>query len=116
MVDMEHQFKKIDILKNKMRIANKVKNSDSEKIHFRGSIKWIRVDTFGSYKYKESYDEDVPFKTVYLLKDKGFIPTDITLERLNAKVGDISKEKIDNLKTQLEFIPLEFRWFYEQLF
>lgn len=116
LVDMEHQFKKVDILKNKLRIVNKVKNTEGEKINFRDNIKWIRVDTFGSYKYKESYDEDVPFKTVNLLKDKGFIPTEVILERLNEKIGDISKEKIDNLKAQLAFVPLEFQWFYEQLF
>lgn len=98
LVDMEHQFKKVDILKNKLRIVNKVKITEGEKINFWDNIKWIRVDTFWSYKYKESYDEDVPFKTVNLLKVKGFIPTDVTLERLNEKVGDISKEKIDNLK------------------
>lgn len=116
LVDMEHQFKKVDILKHKLRIVNKVKNTDGEKINFRDNIRWIRVDTFGSYKYKDSYDEDVPFKTVHLLKDKGFVPTEVTLEILNEKVGDISKEKIDNLKTQLAFVPLEFKWFYEQLF
>jgi len=116
LVDMEHQFKKVDILKNKMRLVNKVKNSDGEKINFRDNIKWIRVDMFGSYKYKESYSDDIPFKTVNLIKDKGFMPTNISLERLNAKIGEISKEKIDNLKTQLEFVPLEFQWFYEQLF
>jgi len=34
LVDMEHQFKKVDILKNKLRIVNKVKITEGEKINF----------------------------------------------------------------------------------
>lgn len=45
-------------------------------MYFRDNIKWIRISKFGIYQYKESFDENAPFKTVNILKDK-LIPSTI---------------------------------------
>lgn len=71
-----------------MRIVNKVKTLRMKK-DFRNNIKWIRANIFESCKYKDSYDEDVPFKTVNILKYKDYMHTEITVERLNEKIENI---------------------------
>lgn len=37
-----------------------------------------------------------------------------TLERLTNKTEKISKEKIDNIRTQVQFVPDAYKLFYEQ--
>lgn len=88
--DMKHHFQNIEILPSKLRLVNKKKNIDGEKVYFRDNIKWIRTSKFGSYQYKESHDETVPFKTVHILKDKPNNTNNYTLERLTENTGNIS--------------------------
>ncbi|KAL4120051.1 hypothetical protein QTP88_012796 [Uroleucon formosanum] len=76
-------------------------------------IKWIQTSKFGSYRYTESHDETVPFKTVHILKDKTNNANNYTLERLTDSTGNISKEKLDNIRTQVQFVPDEFNYLVE---
>ncbi|CAG9772086.1 unnamed protein product [Ceutorhynchus assimilis] len=89
-------------------------------IPFRDGIKWIRVVEFGSYLYKESYDEYVPFKKVSLFKNNSppanyVPPTDIEFPRIGHKRGNISEKKIANIREQMPFILEEHRGFYENI-
>jgi len=53
---------------------------------------------------------------VHILKDKTNNANNYTLERLTDSTGNISKEKLDNIRKQVQFVPDEFKWFYEQYF
>lgn len=41
------------------RFNNRV-NSEGEKVKFRDAVRWIRVTEFGSYQYRESFEEKLP--------------------------------------------------------
>lgn len=66
--NMENHFKDIDELQLKLHLYNRKKNVLNEKVNFRDEIKWIQVDSFGSYLYEETLDELTPFLKVDLLK------------------------------------------------
>ena len=96
---------------------NRKKDELNEQVKFRDGVKWIRVEEYGSYLYKESYDESVPFKKVDIIKNKrGGVPNISHIERHNGKYGTISKEKLNDLSKLVEFVKREYRYFYEQLF
>ncbi|XP_074039492.1 LOW QUALITY PROTEIN: uncharacterized protein [Leptinotarsa decemlineata] len=117
--DMEQYFRDVDSLPNKMGLVNKKKNLLNEKVPFRGGIKWIRIEEFGSYLYKESYDEYKPFKKVSLSKNNppknNSPPTEFEFTRIHNKTGNISEQKIQNIREQLPFISEEHRGFYENI-
>lgn len=117
--DMAQYFRDVDNLPNKLGLVNKKKNLLNEKVPFRDGIKWIRIEEFGSYLYKESYDEYTPFKKVSLFKNNPpedySPPTDIEFTRIYHKTGNISQPKIDNIREQLPFIEEEHRGFYENI-
>lgn len=46
---MEHQFYNFEALSTSLGIINRKKNTLGEVVRFRDGIKWIRVETFGSY-------------------------------------------------------------------
>lgn len=43
------------------------------------------------------------------------LPKDFSIPRLFRNSGSLSKEKVQNLKEQLCFVPDEHKWFYEQV-
>lgn len=96
--DMEQYFRDTDGLPNKMGLVHKKKNLLNEKVPFRDGIKWIRIEEFGSYLYKESYDEYTPYKKVSLFKNppaQNYVPpTDIEFTRIHHKTGIISEKKL----------------------
>lgn len=101
-------------------MIHRKKNVLNEKVLFRDGIKWIRVVEFGSYLYKESYDEYVPFKEVSLYKNsvppENYVPPkDINFPRICHKTGTISEKKIANIREQMPFILEEHRGFYENI-
>ena len=49
-----------------MNFSNKQLKTDAEKICFRDGIRWIRVKTVGEYDYKNSFNDDKPWKTVII--------------------------------------------------
>lgn len=117
-VNMENYFFAFDELPAKLHIWNKKSNALNEKVYFRDNIKWVRVDEFGSYLYKENLDEMSPFHKVDLLKKESRIVTkedNIKAERIKEKRGAITVEKLSNLREQLVFIKEEYKWFYERI-
>ncbi|KAK4879164.1 hypothetical protein RN001_007310 [Aquatica leii] len=85
-------------------------------LYFRDGIKWIRVDSYGSYLFKESFDYCTSFKQVNIhknLKKPSSLSEDFNIPRLFRKTGALSREKIKNLKEQLCFIPKQHKWFYD---
>jgi hypothetical protein len=90
------------------------------------------VDEYGSYLFKETYDEYTPFRKVSLLKQdkkdtnsksKKKVPQKMTtsssktvcIKRKEKPYGNVTKEKINNLKAQLKYVKEEHRWFYEKV-
>jgi len=112
--DMKHHLKNIENIAIKLRLTNKKKNCEGEKVCFRDGIKWLRVTTVGMYQYKEDLNEETPFLTVNIFKGKTNTPKECTLTE-HIKPTTISNEKIENLKSQLQLVPEEYKWFYEQL-
>lgn len=106
-------FYKLDYMM--MRLYDKQKKDENkQKVNFRDGIKWIRVEEFGSYLYKEGYDEMMPFRKVNILKKGGQVE-DFEVERVQGKYGTITKEKKANIKEQLQFVRLEYRYYYENI-
>nr|CAI5842963.1 unnamed protein product [Callosobruchus analis] len=69
-IDMAQHFRTISDLPQKLRVINRKKDELNKPVRFRDGIKWIRVEECGSYLYKESYDETVPFRKVNILQNK----------------------------------------------
>lgn len=63
------------------------------------------------YLYKTKYDPNTPFLEVSLLKKINVMPT-VFMACDNNHKGKISKEKIADIKTQLEYIEQESQWYY----
>ncbi|KAL4713396.1 hypothetical protein ACJJTC_010381 [Scirpophaga incertulas] len=113
-IDMTDHFRKIDDLQNKLHLINRKKDVNKDKVSFRDGIRWIRVEEYGSYLYKESYDEYTPFKKVDILK-KNIASENFDIERIGRKYGTVSSEKKANIKDQLPFIKPEYRYYYETI-
>ena len=45
-------------------------DTDSEKVRFCDSVRWVRVDTFGCYHYRQSRNDNEPWKSVSLSNKK----------------------------------------------
>ena len=117
-LNMEHHFRNTEDLPKKMKLFNRKKDLSNEKVRFRDGIKWLRVETYGSYLFKESFDYYTPFKEVSILKypkNKSSLPEEFNIPRLCRKTGSLSMEKIENLKEQLCFVPEQHKWFYEDV-
>nr|CAH7728830.1 unnamed protein product [Callosobruchus chinensis] len=115
---MENNFLAFNDLSAKLHIFNKKTNELKEKVNFRDNVKWVRVDEFGSYLYKESLDEMLPFHKVDLLKKGSRIGTkndNIKVERIVGKKGGLTTEKLSNLREQMMYIKEPYEWFYKQI-
>ncbi|KAJ8728609.1 hypothetical protein PYW07_006305 [Mythimna separata] len=69
-IDMTDHFRSINDLQKKLNLTNRKVDENKQKVNFRDGIKWIRVEEFGDYLYKENYDEMMPFRKVDILKKK----------------------------------------------
>lgn len=72
--DMTNHFRNINMLQTQLKVIKKKKNLLNEKVPFRDGIKWVRVEEFGSYLYKENYDPFTPFKKVSILHNENIKP------------------------------------------
>lgn len=115
--DMTNHFRDIHHLLMQLKLTQKRKNDLNEKVAFRDNVKWIRVDEFGSYLYKDNYDPYTPFKRVSILQNKQRRPLaeQVNFKRINNKTGDLSEKKKENLREQIKYVQEEFRWFYEEV-
>ncbi|KAG8313816.1 hypothetical protein J6590_106816, partial [Homalodisca vitripennis] len=79
-------------------------------------IKWFRIDTYGYYMFKECYDYNMSFTQVNINRsiknDETPNLENLVLERDLNKKNPVTREKIDNLREQLKYIPEEHQWFY----
>lgn len=67
--------------------------------------------------YKESYDYNTPFKQVdinKILKETPLLEN-LVIESEPNKRNPVKKEKIDNLRDQLKYIPEQYQWFYRNI-
>lgn len=61
---MEPHFRVFSDLPNQLQVVNRKINNLNEKVQFRDAVKWIKVERFGYYLYKDSYEEEAPLKEV----------------------------------------------------
>lgn len=117
-INMENYFYNFDELPLKLRLVNRKTNMLKEKLNFRDNVKWIKVDEFGSFWYKNNLDEFSPFHKVELFKTgvKTLTRADeIKLHRFSEKRGGLTSEKQNNLRAQLQYIKDEYKWYYEKI-
>lgn len=116
-VNMEHHFKLIPEIATKLYLINKKKNTLEEKISLRDNVKWIRVEEYGSYYYKDTLDENTPFLKVDIMKSRHrkLEKEDFKLELIRNKNNALSAEKNSNLKEQLQYIDDEYKYFYQKV-
>lgn len=114
-IDMTGKFYDISGLVAGLRLYNNKRNDLNEHVQFRDNIRWIRVEKFGYYLYKDCLDENAPFKRVNIAQS-GNEPIDFELEKKPSEPMPIDKMKIDNLKEQLKFIEPQYQSFYKQIF
>ncbi|GBN49934.1 hypothetical protein AVEN_261383-1 [Araneus ventricosus] len=118
--DMTAHIRNFKDLHNKLQLTNRKRNFLNEKVAFRDSVKWIRVEEFGSYLYKYCYDPYTPFKKVDLRKHirgvkQRFKIGDFELKRTTDAGAKLTAEKIENIEQQLLFIKKEYDFFYESV-
>ncbi|CAH1114772.1 unnamed protein product [Psylliodes chrysocephalus] len=113
-IDMSNHFR---VTERDMKLYNRKKDLLKEKVRFRDGIKWFRVEHYGSYMFKECYDYHTPFKKVSVTQVMNVIPhiDNIVIVRNPNRKNVVSKEKIENLKEQLQFVPDEHQWFYRNI-
>lgn len=111
---MSEHFRHINDIQERLQLINRKKDVVKEKVYFRDGIRWIRVEEYGYYSFKETYDEMTPFKKVNIMK-KSSRPEKFDVGRVGRKYGTISQEKKANLKEQVKFVKPEYRYFYESI-
>lgn len=113
-VDMTDKFYNIGDLASGLGLYNNKRNDLNEPIKFRDGIRWIRVEKFGYYLYKESLDESTPFKRANITQT-GNEPVDFELEKKDKAKIQLDELKVGNLRDQIKFIPQQYHWFYNQI-
>lgn len=115
-IDMKEHLYDVESVQKDLKLINRTKNTLGHKVEFRDEVKWIKIDTFGSYMYKKCYDPNTPFMLVDISR-KGTIirPETVEIQRLSGLRGEVSEEKKGDIRKQLAFIPMEKRFFYERI-
>lgn len=115
-IEMEGKFCDVVHLPLQLQLFKNKKNELGDLVNFRKGIKWLRVEQYGSYLYKESYDQNMPFKRVIISKcNSSFALNDITLNPAPDRKIALPAEKVDNLKKQMLYIPIQHHWFYNNI-
>ncbi|GBN58094.1 hypothetical protein AVEN_39295-1 [Araneus ventricosus] len=84
--DMTPYSRDFKDLHNKLQLTNRERNVPNKKVAYQDSVKWIRVEEFSSYLYKDCYGPYTPFKKVDLRKQ-------IKGEKQLVKIGDFELER-----------------------
>ncbi|KAF6210534.1 hypothetical protein GE061_013640 [Apolygus lucorum] len=114
-LDMTNHFRDFTNLTSGLRLINKKKDLLGLKVPFR-DLRWIRVEEYGSYLFKQSFLEFEPFRKVNILRNGATTSCEISsVQRLEEHAGILSEEKINDLQQQLLFVPEEFKWFYDKV-
>jgi len=104
---MQGNLYDIKSLPESLGLTHRKITTDGEPVRFRDGMKWIRVEEFGSYKYKESLDEEAEWKTVDLRKtDSAMTGHTLNISDYCTKVsGHIKKPKKVDISKQMKYIP-----------
>lgn len=101
-------------LKSKLIYRKKNKNGEIFKLH---DVKWFQYNKneSGTFRYKHTLDEDVPFSSCSFIRNKKWSLQDVQLEERYKQECFISKEKKNDLLDLLPLIPPVFHAFYKNL-
>lgn len=116
-VNMANNFYDLDELCEQLQVVNRKKNLAKQQVRFRDGIRWIRVEKYGSYLYKESLDPFTPFQQVDIRKkmtqrDK---TVDISWKKIVGAHGCVSEEKKKDVRSLLPFVEPALRVFYNDI-
>jgi len=114
-VRMADKFYNIKKLPSLLKLRNNTKATTGEKVAFRDKVKWIRVESFGHYLYKESHNESEPWKTVNLLSSSDGLMPEIDITCRPQQKIPLRAAKVKDIQKQLAFIPDVYRGFYTGL-
>lgn len=93
-------------------------NSSGEKISFCDSVRWIRVNCFGQYQYRESLDDSLPWKVVNLLQCQtmayGVKTSLVPLLKPQASIAINNIKRLD-IQKQLPYVPETRQGLYRNL-
>ena len=114
---MQGKLYDVKTLPAALKLTHRKKTTDGSPVRFRDTVRWVRVEQFGSYMFRESFDEQEPWKTVNLLSDPASAATGTPSISDVCKLvsGHVKKAKIEDLKKQLTYIPVSFRAFYQDI-
>ena len=115
---MAHRFYAMKSLPQLLGLKNVTLNADGQKIAFRDNVRWLRVEKFGEYQYKDSLDESAPWKTVRLVVCGSAPDTEesavMSLHKQQSCLP-IKKNKWNDIQKQLPYIPESHRGYYRNL-
>ena len=115
--DMKCRFVNVKGLPKSLHLINRSVTTDSGRVAFRDGVRWILVDKYGQYKYRESFSENEPWKMVDLLpsRSNASVNVDVELEQLPSGNIPIKPCKLKDIEKQKPFIPPLLRSFYDSL-
>lgn len=114
-INMTEKFYDVSGLVAGLGLYNNKRNDLNEPVRFRDTVRWIRVEKFGYYLYKDCLDENAPFKRVNIAQT-GSDRINFEIEKKACEQIPIDKLKIDNLKELMKFVDPQHNWFYTQIF
>jgi len=96
-------------------LVNRTVNQEGELIHFRDSVRWIRVIDYGKYMYKTSHGDTEDFKTVDICKGSKLLMDAESMQLpMRPQVHhQIKSAKIKDIAKQLDYIPAAYKHYYE---
>ena len=114
---MNGKFFSMKELPKLLHLFNNHVDSEGERVKFRDAVRWIRVTEFGSYQYRESFEETSPWKTVDIKRHSGRPELNVEQVHLQPKtqLPLLSSAKLTDLGKQLCYVPTVYRPFYQAL-
>jgi len=74
---MKGHFVNIKALSKSLNLVNRAVIAGGDRVPFRDGVRWIRVNQFGQYQYRESFSEEEPWKVVNILPLHVYIPVSL---------------------------------------
>ncbi|KAJ8876320.1 hypothetical protein PR048_020765, partial [Dryococelus australis] len=78
---------------NKNLLMTRLYQCIVQKVHFEDGIKWLHVESYGPYLFKECFDYYTPCKEIDILRDpksKSSFPKDVNIPRFYKKTGSLT--------------------------
>ena len=101
-----------------MNLTNWSVNSGRQRVPLRDNVRWVRVQEFGQYMYKESFSEDEMWKLVNILPAASGVDAAAAapdLQRFKSDNIPIKKAKWHDIQKQKPYIPMTLLDFYDNL-